>query len=230
MDFKIAAHRGGNTWSGIFDAIEKGYDYIELDVHLSGDNCLIVQYSPVAEIAGERLYIQELMYNALPEKNKAGLLLLSDVLHYVKDKIDVVLDIKRGRDFYQDIGVKVADLIGRMDMYKNTWIISFDHKCLIQAKEFEPRVRIAPMYVARISDESVYWRSVHADGVEVCNDYLDFETVKHAHEMDMHLLGWCTEDIAVLKWLAELGIDIITIEQKDYYLDYLNTLKGADNE
>ena len=68
--FEIAAHRGGNSWSGIYEAIKKGYDYIELDVHLSRDKYLIVQYSPKVQINGENIYIQNLQYDKLSIENK----------------------------------------------------------------------------------------------------------------------------------------------------------------
>lgn len=223
--FEIAAHRGGNSWPSILNAIEKKYDYIELDVHLSCDNYLIVQYSPKIQIRGEEIYIQHLKYNSLPDEEKNQILLLSDILVYVKDKIGVIIDIKRGLSFYKNIEKKIADLINDVGTYKKTWLISFDHKCLMNVKEYNINVKIAPMYVARLYDEDTYWNKINADGIEICNDYLLPETVTLAHKNNLKLLGWCTKELDELSQLVGLGIDIITIEQNDYYLNFLNSIE-----
>lgn len=223
--FEIAAHRGGNSWSGIYEAIKKGYDYIELDVHLSSDKYLIVQYSPKVQIDGENIYIQNLQYDKLSIENKNKLLLLSDVLLYAKGRIGVVIDIKRGYDFYENIGRRIADLVKILDVYRYTWLISFDHCCLWETKQYEPKIKVAPMYVARLYDEERYWENLHSDGIEICNDYLEQNTVVCAHARNLKVLGWCTTDVEELKRLVSLKLDIITIEQEDFYLNYLKELK-----
>ncbi len=222
--FEIAAHKGGNSWAGIFEAEKKGYDYVELDVHLSADGYLIVQYSPVVQIEEDTLYIQDLQYASLSPENKSRLLLLSDVLAYAKDRIGIVVDIKKGREFYKNIGPKVAEMVKQSDMFHHTWLISFDHQCLAEAKKCVPEIQIALMYVARPYDEGTYWKQANADGVEVCNDYLVHETVALAHAEHLKMLGWCTTKTEELKWLVDLGIDVITIEQDDHDLNYLRAL------
>lgn len=223
--FKIAAHRGGNSWTRIYEAIKKKYDYIELDVHLSSDQYLIVQYSPEIQINGEKIYIQNLQYAKLSEENKKKILLLSDVLAYTQNKIGVVIDIKKGVTFYNDIGSRVADLVRTIGAIQHTWLISFDHCCLWEAKRIVPEIKIAPMYVARLHNEDSYWEKLHSDGIEICNDYLEEKTVICAHERNLKVLGWCTTSIEELRWLTSLNLDIITIEQEDFYLSYLKELK-----
>lgn len=102
--FQIAAHRGGNSWPSIFEAIQKGYDYIELDVHQSKDGELIVQYSPLTQINGTVLYIRDLIFCQLTNEEKRRLILLNDVLTFAHNKIGVVIDIKKGDFFYPGIG------------------------------------------------------------------------------------------------------------------------------
>lgn len=224
--FKIAAHRGGNSWSDLLISIEKGFDCVELDVHLSHDNYVLVQYSPKVHINGKVIYIQDLCYAQLSAAEKGDLLLLSDVLAFSKGKIDVVIDIKRGRDYYPQIGERVADIIGQFEMYNNTWVISFDHCCLIEAKRHDPFIKIALMYVARPYDEESYWKNANTDGIEVCNDYLDAEIAGKAHAFNIVLIGWCTKDFDEIDWLIDLGTDIITIELENCYLDYVKARRG----
>lgn len=219
--FQIAAHRGGNSWSDIFESIQKGYDYIELDVHLSKDGELIVQYSPLVQIYGNSTFIRDLMFCDLSDAEKSELILLQDVLEYAHDKIGVVIDIKKGADFYRGIGRKTAEVVQNTKSYSSIWVISFDHQCLMEAKEYDANVRIAPMYVARLHNEEEYWKNVMADGVEICNDYLSRESAELAHKNGLKLLGWCTEDPNELLRLVDLGVDIITIEQNDRYYDFL---------
>lgn len=223
--FQIAAHRGGNSWPSIFEAIQKGYDYIELDVHQSKDGELIVQYSPLTQINGTVLYIRDLIFCQLTNEEKRRLILLNDVLTFAHNKIGVVIDIKKGDFFYPGIGQNISKLIHDTNSYLRTWVIAFDHQCLTAVKKYDSKVRIAPMYVARLDMETDYWRSTMADGIEICNDYLCRESAELAHKNGLKLLGWCTENMDELLCLVNLGVDIITIEQNDRYLDYLRSIE-----
>lgn len=224
--FRIAAHRGGNSWDSLYDAVEKGYDYVELDVHLSHDNYLLVQYSPKVQINDEIIFIQDLCYTQLSVEQKNNFLLLSDVCTFAKNKIGIIIDIKRGHDYYYKIGIEVANLIRKLELYQSTWVISFDHRSLIEAKQYEPKINVAVMYVARLYNEEQYWYNANTDGVEICNEYLNFNIAQKVHSSNLTLIGWCTKDYTELDWLIRLDTDIITIEQEDCYLDYLETKRG----
>ena len=225
--FKIAAHRGGNSIESILKAIEKKYDYVELDVHLSKDGKVIVQYEPIITANGTNCFIEDIEYSKLTFSDKEKLLLFEQVLKIVKGKIGVIVDIKHGLHFYQHIGEKVAFLIKEADMCAESWIISFDHVCLNEAKNTNQAIRIAPMYVARINQEKEYWSSIQSDGVEVCNEYLDINSVKAAHSLGMTMIGWCTKDYDEINDLVKMGIDIITIEAEDEYLNYLKSMRDT---
>lgn len=223
--FRIAAHRGGNSWPCILEAVKKGYDYAELDVHLSKDGELIVQYSPIVEIFGNNILIRDLVFGNLSRKEKNGLILLRDILGFAQDKIGIVIDIKKGPDFYPEIGKKIAKLIQDTNSYPWVWVISFDHQSLVEAKKYDSNVQVAPMYVARIHDEEKYWKSIFADGIEICNDYLTYGSVQLAHKNKLKVLGWCTENMDELRRLVDFGIDIITIEQEDRYYNFIRSLE-----
>lgn len=224
--FLIAAHRGGNSIDSIVDSIEKKYDYVELDVHLSYDKELIVQYSPLVCINNSIKYIEDIRYHKLSKTDRERLLLLEDVFKITKGKIGIIIDIKHGISFYPHIGKYVAEKIKEYDLCKETWIISFDHMCLDEAKNHIPSVKISPMYVARIFEEYKYWERIRADGIEICNEYLDQESIRVAHRMGLTMIGWCSQDREELLNLVKMGIDIITIEKDDPILDLLQTIQS----
>lgn len=219
--FKIAAHRGGNSWDSLYDAIEKGYDFAELDVHLSHDDYLIVQYSPIVHIVGRDIYIKDLCYSELPDGDKKNLILLSDVFTEAKGKIDIIIDIKCVSSWYSNIEIRIANLIREYNFYQNCWVISFNHNYLTQLKEYDQHINTALMYVGCLSDEKSYWKRTMADGVEVCIDYFTADTAENAHKLGLKLIGWCTEDFGELDRLISHNTDIITIEQEDKFLNYL---------
>lgn len=224
--FSIAAHRGGNTVDSIIDSIDKKYDYVELDVHLSSDGKIIVQYSPLVCINGTSNHIENIRYYELDQIDKDKLLLLEDVFEITKGKIGVIIDIKHGTRFYPHIGKCVAEKIAEYDLFNETWIISFDHKCLNEAKKTNPSVKISPMYVARLFDECNYWKNNCADGIEICNEYLDQDSISMAHRMGLTMIGWCSQDSEELLKLVKMGIDIITIEKDDPILSRLRTIQS----
>lgn len=224
--FKIAAHRGGNSWESLYDAIEKGYDFVELDVHLSHDNFLIVQYSPKVHIDGKDIYIKDLCYAKLPDEHKKSLILLSDIFTETKGNIDIIIDIKCVSGWYADVEFQIVNLIREYNFYRNCWVISFNHNYLTKIKEYDQHVNTALMYVACISDEKSYWMRTNADGVEVCIDYFTTDTAENAHKLGLTLIGWCTKDFNALDRLISHDTDIITIEQEDRFLNYLKNKRG----
>lgn len=208
---ELAAHRGGNTMQELRECIEEGYDYAELDVHMTADGFLIVCHDGWKKVGNYRFSVGDMTYQELCNATCQNILLLEEVLEISKNQIGLIIDLKKGRDFYSHIGAKAAELILEREMCRQTWIISFDHESLVDAKKLYPDVRIAPMYVARIYDDVRYWQSIRADGVEICNEYLDKEMIDRAHDKKLRMIGWCINLIDELEWMAQSGVDILTI-------------------
>lgn len=215
---KFAIHRGGNSWPNIKQAIMSGYDFVELDVHLSLDDVLIVQYESEIIIGEEYIPIANLNYFERSPKEQQNILLLKDILAFAKGKIGIIIDIKKGKQYYPEIGKRVATVISEYGDVDNTWVISFDHQCLLEVKMKNQSIKIAPMYVARLVYEEKYFAQLLADGVEVCLDYLDENTVKLVHSRGLYLIGWCASDSNDLQKLLKFKTDIVTINWNDRIL------------
>lgn len=214
----IVAHRAGNTFETFKMATEMGADIIELDVHMTKDRCLAVQYEPFVKIGGKTTYLGNVTLSDLNKQkmkmHASPILLLQDVLDWArKANTKLMIDIKNGPVFYQNIHIEVARLVYDRHMEENVWVISFDHKCIYDFKhQDEFPLKAGILYVARLSNLKEIIQLVGADLIETHNKYLTPETVTEAHDAGAKVCGWSTDEPHEIERLLELSVDMITAE------------------
>lgn len=212
----IVAHRAGNTFDTFKRATEMGADIVELDVHMTKDRCLVVQYEPFVKIKGMNTCLGSV---ALSDLNKhkmkmhaSPILLLRDVLDWSrKVNTKLMIDIKNGPVFYPNIHIEVARIVYDRHMEENVWVISFDHKCIYDLKhQDEFPLKAGILYVARLSPLKKIIQLVGADLIETHNKYLTSDTVAEAHDAGAKVCGWSTDEPQVIERLLKLSVDMIT--------------------
>lgn len=204
----IIAHRAGNSINTFLNAVNDGADIIEVDVHLTRDGVLVSQYLPyIADSAGENMYFSNFDYADYVNPPS----LLRDVLLLAKSSgVRVLLDIKKGSDFYPDIGAKISELVESVNMCSSVEAVSFDHMCIAEIKRMS-KMRAGIMYVARLACLKEILLAVKPDFIEVCGEYLDESTVKIAQSVNVDVYGWGTDDAAVLQYYNQLGMKAVTV-------------------
>jgi glycerophosphoryl diester phosphodiesterase len=214
----IVAHRAGNTFETFKMATERGADIIELDVHMTKDRYLVVQYEPFVKIGGKTTYLGNVtasdFYKNKIEMHASPVLPLRDVLDWGrKANITLMIDIKNGPVFYPNIHIEVARMVYDYHMEKNVWVISFDHKCIYDFKhQDEFPLKAGILYVARLFHLKKIIQLVGADLIETHNKYLTPETVTEAHDAGAKVCGWSTDEPHEIERLLELSVDMITTE------------------
>lgn len=224
----IVAHRAGNSFDTFKMATEMGADIVELDVHMTMDRYLVVQYEPFVKIGGMTTYLGSVTLSHL-NKHKmkthvSPILLLRDVLDWGrKANITLMIDIKNGPVFYPNIHIEVARLVYDCHMEKNVWVISFDHKCIYDIKhQDEFPLKAGILYVARLSHLKKIIQIVGADLIETHNKYLTSETVTEAHDAGAKVCGWSSDEPQVLERLLKLSVDMITTNSPDVAREILD--------
>lgn len=157
---QIVGHRGAageapeNTLGSFALAVEQGSDAIELDIHLSKDEQIIVCHDVTinrtttgtgnigelttvelkqvdagswfhAKYAGERLPTLEEVFDLLPPH------------------IEVNVEIKSDSDVLRS---KLIDMLQRRSLLDRVFVSSFNHQSLVLLKQAEPRVKIGLLY------------------------------------------------------------------------------------
>lgn len=204
----VAAHRAGNSLSGIKYALSQGADIVELDVHMTKDYKLVVGHRPYITIKNEKKYFEEINY-----LEYSNLILSLEEIFIFAEKCDfsLLIDIKKGKQFYNRIGIYLVELINKFQLEERVQVISFDHFALLEIKNSGyKKIRTGILYVARLISLTDAILNSKSDFVEICNDYLSEDLVEEARKNNIYLCGWCADTKEEIRWLMELGIDIIT--------------------
>lgn len=219
----IAAHRAGNSLSGIQYALDQGADMVELDVHMTKDLKIVVGHNPYIIVKNEKLYFEDINYT-----DYSGIILsLEEIFRFAENSsFSILIDIKKGKNFYNKIGVTLAGLIADFQLEEKVQVISFDHSALLEIKAagYE-RIKTGILYVARLVSLTDAVAASRSDFVEICNEYLSEELVQEARRINVWLCGWCADTEAEIKWLIDLGIDIITTNHVAMVAEIVNKYK-----
>lgn len=187
--FTIIGHRGcaaeapENTLASFSLAMQQGCDAIELDVHLSADDDLIVCHDRTIDRTTDRQGAIRQLTTAELKQADAGkwfhekyagetIPLLEEVLDLVPPSINLNIEIKDscgGR-----IEPKLVELLTRRDRMSNVIVTSFDFKSLCALKRQAPEIKIGLTYsnnfvhhyqVTQLVDVPVY--SIHPNFLRI---------------------------------------------------------------
>lgn len=137
----IIAHRGfhkkynENTLKAFTSAIGIA-DFVEMDIHRTKDNKLIVYHNPDLKINSKKYYIEELTYSEIL-KQKNNIPLFENVLKELKGKIKLLIEIKS-----RNIENEVIKLIKKYLNYNDFKIISFDYNILGKIKNIDKKISV----------------------------------------------------------------------------------------
>ncbi len=182
MKTKIWAHRGAsayapeNTIAAFKLALDMGADGVELDVHMSADNKLMVCHDETVNRTSNGtgrivdMTCQELkkldFSNGMAEyansriptlKEVYGLLRPTDLTVNVEIKSDVVV--------YYGIWDELYALEREMGMQGRILYSSFNHFVLMKLREVDPTAKIGLLYSEGMVDPWVYANHLHADAI-----------------------------------------------------------------
>ena len=142
---RIIAHRGlydnikvyENTIEAFKLAIEKKY-IIEIDVHLTKDNQLIVYHDyNTKRLLKNNLIIEESTYKELNKENLIHIPTIEEVLKIVKGKVPLLIEIKQP----STVGKLETELMNILNKYKGEYAIqSFNPKTVYWFKKNYPNI------------------------------------------------------------------------------------------
>lgn len=179
----VIAHRGAsayapeNTTASFKKALEMGANGIELDVHISKDDHLIVMHDErVDRTTNGTGFIKDLTLSELKNLDAGSwfdnayigeqIPTLEEVLDLIKDKnLFLNIELKSGPILYEGIERRVIDLITKYNMKENVIISSFNHYSLLTVKEIDPSVKTGVLYMAGLVKPWEYAKKLNADAI-----------------------------------------------------------------
>lgn len=220
---EIAAHRGDssefpeNTLSAFQSAFDKGVDYIEIDLHQTKDNQIVVIHDEAVDRTtnGTGL-VRDYLYSdlaLLETGNGEKIPLFEEVILLVKkNKKKMLIEIKSPQ-LYPGIEKRVFDLIKKNNIEKEVIIGSFDHDYLERFHKSYPAIALCPvydwktLYIKDIDGASYY--CIPAENVLI-NPWLIYGIHKNGDKAFVWFQFF--ENALSVKILKLLGVDGLIIE------------------
>ena len=219
-------HAPENTFASFELALAQGVDAIELDVHLSADDQVVVIHDHDLSrttdgqgVVRDRTLaeLQRLDAGARFDAQYAGQRIptLDEVLAWARGRCVLDIEIKGGPDPYPGIEQQVVDLVRRHAMTEQAIVISFDHPTVARVKAMAPELATGALYKWRPLDPVGVARNVGADAILPYWPVCDAETVEQAHAAGLSVHPWATSDPQAIAELVDLGVDSICSNHPD---------------
>lgn len=222
------AHRGAsayeleNTLAAFLRAAEMGADMVELDLHRTIDNELVVMHPYTLAVTTNGIgFIEDLTLEQIKlfhENNGEIIPTLQDVIDTTRGKVGLYCELK-GRDLEE----KFVNTIRLNGYHDSTIAGSFDHPVVKKIKQLDPKIRTAIMDSASPVDIVLSAKNALADYFHFCWEgraahRYSLITEELLHELSSHGIGslvWHEEDRLELEHIVKLKIDGICTNKPD---------------
>lgn len=226
-----------NTMASFKAALDAGVDGIELDVHLTKDNQLVVAHDhqigrtlrprnaspaspdgsrakgqPVAPVLLRDITLAELRELSAgewfgPEFSGETIPTLDEVLELVRGRIRLFIELKAGSFFYPGVERRLLDCLREHEMLDQVQVSSFDHPALVELKRLEPTLSTATLISCRPVRPVEIARAAGADAIHPFHGFVTPAFLDEVHAAGLAVHTWTVDDPDEIKRLASWGID-----------------------
>ncbi len=222
---EIAAHRGDsvkcpeNTMPAFLAALEVNSDWIELDVHQTKDDYIIVSHDDnILRVSGKDTCVHENTYADLMQLDVGSWFgekfsyvrfsTLEEVLNTVKEKSNkakLQIEIKP-TEFDKNIEQRVTDIIEKCGMADRCVIISLKDTPLKKVKEIKSDAEVAyTMPIAFGNIDEIKWSDCFS--IEATN--ITANTVERIHKANKKCYVWTVNTPENVQHLVDCNVDVI---------------------
>lgn len=239
MKTLIWAHRGArteapeNTLEAFALAAEQGADGIELDVHMTADEEIVVAHDDTLErvsngtgpIAAKTLEeLKALDFSkGFPTYSPARIPTLAEVFELIKPTgLTINVEIKSGTTVYHGIEPKLVKLAEMCGMSDRILYSSFNHYSLMILREVEPGARIGLLYNEALIDPHLYAQHIRADAIHPYYPTLMVPgTIEGCKRAGIKIHPWTVNDADAMRFLVNAGVDALITDVPKKALEIL---------
>ncbi|MFC3843317.1 glycerophosphodiester phosphodiesterase [Paenibacillus sp. PFR10] len=219
----IIAHRGAkgmapeNTLTAFRLGLTQGCEGIELDIHLTADEEIVVCHDMTLDRTtnGKGLIVEKSLseiktFDAghwFDEEFKGETVpTLDEVFDLVPDNIMINVEVKYA--YEGRIERKLVEFLRRRNRLSNVIVSSFDHKCVRRIKQMESEAKIGLLYQTALLDPTAYARSfdVEVYSLHPYFQMLDSEDVLKATESGLYVYPYTANEVKDLLKLTDFGV------------------------
>jgi glycerophosphoryl diester phosphodiesterase len=247
----FVGHRGAageapeNTLAAFARGVEVGVDLIELDVHLSRDDQLVVIHDPRLDrttdgsgLVRERAFADLRRLNAAAkftgsrEYGAQQIPTLQEVYDLIGARVPVLIEIKVDAqgNRYPGIEQKVIETVRQNNAIARTTIGSFDLATLQEIQRVEPQLtRVAFISTAYLSKKGMRGegpdaiaaelRAAGAQSVGIEKSYVAKPLVTAFKQAGLRVGAWTVDDFVEMWNLIDLGVEMITTNRPNLLIE-----------
>ncbi len=219
------AHRGAsgnypeNTILAFKKAIEAGAKAIELDVHKTKDNKLVVIHDEnikrtyngeglVKDYTLEELKKFKCRNLKFQEDELCKIPTLEEVLRLIVDKnIFLNIELKTDVIHYENIEIDVINLVEKFNITEKVLLSSFYHKSIEKCKKINPTIKVGLLYDKKIQGLIEYAKSLGAYSLNPKATLVTKALTKSAHENNLKVFAYTVNSPILVKTLDLLSCD-----------------------
>jgi glycerophosphoryl diester phosphodiesterase len=201
--------------------MELGADGVELDVHLSRDDELVVIHDEYVDRTTDgHGMVREHSVTELGALNAAahfrgdfprqGVPTLSDVVDALGQSWSLLnIEIKSGIVVYPGIEQKLAEFVRRRSIESKVVFSSFNHYSLVELKRLAPECRTGILYMAGLVEPWHYARRIGAEALHPLHYNIFPEFVSGAHLAGVSVNTWTVDTPADIARVIRAGVDAV---------------------
>ena len=242
-NIKIIAHRGAaglapeNTISAFAKAMEYNVDMVELDVHLSADDSVIVMHDHnVKRTTNGEGEIEDLTYDYIkgldagswydPKFSNEKVPTLREVLQFVNGRTTVLIELKwPKKGTYKNLVKNVLQTI--KDCHAENWVVvqSFEQQYLKEMNQAAPGIpchqlvfaapNLLPIYHDRSLGFGEFEPLPFVRSVNISYLYLNKKFIQKMHDKNMTVYAYTLDSEDKMSKAINLGIDGIITNRPD---------------
>ncbi|HEV8308347.1 MAG TPA: glycerophosphodiester phosphodiesterase family protein [Methylomirabilota bacterium] len=237
----LIAHRGAcavapeHTIAAYEAAIEAGADALELDVHLTADDQLVVIHDGRLErTTNGRGVVREHTAREL-KRLDAGrwfgrqfrgqrIQTLPEVLERFRDRSAFGIELKGGSHFYPAIEERLLTVLQIYGVTDRTLVASFDHHALRKCRDLDADIRLGALVVGRLLAPSALAPAGVLNALCLPAELTTAPDVGAAREAGLDCYLWVVNDPARAREVAEWGVAGIITDRPELLRPVLDRL------
>ena len=222
----ILGHRGAaayapeNTGAAFRKAISRGADGVELDVHLTKDNRMVVHHnSDIGQTSNGAGSIHELTLTELKQLDFGGwkgrefsgepILTLEEALCIVKDMKLINIELKAGDVPYGDLPALACALVDNMNLASKVVFSSFHHETAMACKRLLPQSKSGLLYSRPLFRPVAYAKRLGADALHPHKYLVTPGLIRRAHRAGLLVNTWTVDKAEWVRRFARWGCDAV---------------------
>ena len=216
------AHRGaptvapGNSRRAIVAATNLGVDMVEVDVHRTADNCLVLWHDDVLVINGARIPVATATMAALQAVDIGQgerIISLADGLAAMRGRAALLIDLKA--DSLAEQIVATVRACGEQPVMVCGCFWESLREITRHAPEIGTSLTLGYNWREQYGDDAI--ERIDTGAVTVDWRILDPAFVARCHARGLAVLAWTMDDLSLMRRLLTMGVDGLTSNRPDRF-------------